>query len=64
MLPVCASVYAARKASVDMNTKYATTENAKRIRVNNVNPGIIETGVTEGLGNEILTKMKFIGRMQ
>ena len=62
MLPVGTSVYAASKAGADMITKYAAMENAKKIRVNHVNPGIIETGMTEGLENEVVAKMQFVGR--
>ena len=57
-----ASVYASSKAAVDMMIKYAAMENAKRIRVNNANPGLIKTDMTGGFSEDAVGKMQLIGR--
>lgn len=56
------SVYSSTKAAINMMTKYAALENGTTVRVNAVNPGIVDTDMTSSLSEEDSKKMQFIGR--
>ena len=60
-MPGCA-IYASTKSSINMMTKYAAMENGDKIRVNAVNPGIVESNMTEMIDEEQASKQQFIGR--
>ena len=55
-------VYSSSKAAVDMLMKFAAMENPKRVRVNNVNPGVMATKMAEDFDDEGIDKIQFIGR--